>query len=142
MVTHHHHLEITGQTSATDVISFLRQAQFQESEGRKFTVRAVEKTHTAPDGKPYTVKILFVRSGRETPFEWFSNLWNRKQQYALASRVLSYGLTDMPRYRGPVPKSVDQSKDLRVPIFQAGLKHRSKGVPVSIFKDLFARNSS
>ena len=135
----HLSLEIKKSTAASDVINFLRSAHSQERLGRKFNVRAVEKTYTA-NGKQCTVKMLFVRSGRETPFQWFTNLWNRKRQYALAAKVLSYGLLEMPRYRNDVQVQPGVHKDLREPVFQAGLKHARDGVPVSIFKDLFAQH--
>jgi hypothetical protein len=137
-VKNHLSLNINESTAASDVISFLRQADFQERAGRKFNVRAVEKTYTASNGNQTTVKILFVRSGRETPFEWFANLWNRKSQYALAAKVLSYGLFNMPRYRNDVHVEPGVHPDLRRSVFQIGLKHRRDGVPVSTFKDLFA----
>jgi hypothetical protein len=133
----HIRLEITRHTSATDVINFLRQAHSEERLGRKFNVRAVEKTYIA-DGKSTTVKMLFVRSGRETLGEWFSNLWNRKSQYALASRTLSYGLLDLPRYHLDLPAQSVEGKDLRLEIFQAGQKYADRGVPVSTFNKLFA----
>ena len=139
-MNNHLSLAINSSTPAYDVISFLKQASSQERAGKKFKVRAVEKTYTDPDGRQSTVKILFVRSGRETPSQWFSNLWNRKSQYALAAKILSYGLFDMPRYRIGVQVTPGVMKDLRQPVFQAGLRHRHDGVPVSIFKDLFARH--
>ena len=136
-MTNHLQMRIDQQTSATDVINFLRQAQALEAAGRKFKVRALEKTHVV-NGKSTTVKILFVRSGRENPVEWFSNLWNRKRQYALASRALSYGLIELPRYRCAMPAQSPAAKDLREPVMQAGIKYTDRGVPVSIFKNLLA----
>jgi hypothetical protein len=136
-VQNHLHIKVDKQTSATEVISFLRQARALEATGRKFKVRALEKTYVE-NGKTTTVKILFVRSGRENPLEWFSNLWNRKRQYALASKTLSYGLTEMPRYACPMPAQSTVAKDLREPLVQAGIKYKDRGVPVSIFSQLFA----
>ena len=136
-MNNHLSLAIKSSTPASDVISFLRQANSQERAGRKFKVRAVEKTYTDPNGRQSTVKILFVRSGRETPSQWFSNLWNRKSQYALAAKILSYGLFEMPRYHLGVQVTPGVTEDLRHPVSQAGRRHRHDGVPVSIFKDLF-----
>lgn len=83
-----HSLTVKSGTTARNLDEFLRKIGAQGKSCSNLHVRAYEKT-VIENGKQRKVPVLFVRSGRETPFEWIRNTWNRKSQYALAAKVLN-----------------------------------------------------
>lgn len=88
MLADHIYLKIDNATRAQDIDAFLTSAAAQNRSLGELHLRAFETTHIAESGRLCTVKILFVRSGRANPFEWLINRFNRKDQYALAAKVL------------------------------------------------------
>lgn len=99
-------LTIRPGTTAGNLDKFLRDVSNQGKSCLNLHVRACEKT-IIENGKQLKVQVLFVRSGRETPFEWLRNTWNRKSQYALAATVLRLvgGFETDPAQRPYIPSS-------------------------------------
>lgn len=87
-MTNHPELIVHKSTTPAEVADFIKEAASKDKSGGTWHLRAYETTYTPPGGQPCTVKILFVRSGRENPVDWFKNMWSRAQQYKLARNVL------------------------------------------------------
>jgi hypothetical protein len=135
----HFQLEIGKSTAINDIVSFLHNALYQErAGGRKFNLRATEKTYIAADGSSSTVKILFIRSGRETLSQWFSHMWNKKKEHALAASMLRAETTTMPLFRCSLPVPVSKGPNMKAVLINAGVQYRHGPVPVSSFRELLA----
>jgi hypothetical protein len=85
----HPQLIVQRSTTSADIANFINDASSKDNSGGKWHLRACERTYKTQDGKLCTVKVLFIRSGRKDPVEWFKSMWNRARQYKLARSVLA-----------------------------------------------------
>lgn len=88
IMTDHPKLVIRESTTPAEVADFIEKAASKDKSGGTWHLRAYETMYTPQRGQPCKVKILFVRSGRENPVDWFKNMWSRARQYKLARNVL------------------------------------------------------
>jgi hypothetical protein len=127
-------LRIDAATSRKTIIEFLQKAASLDKSGGTSHLRAVEKTYRNKDGSASTVTKLFVRSGKESPIEWFKNLFSGKRQHTLAAKVLQTRLqykvsADEPP-RSDLSSALSKSSNI---LMTAGLRpeYRKAGVPLS-----------
>lgn len=123
-IVKNHSLIVSAQTTPTQFDEFLRSVYQERKSHGNLHLRAYETTYSPPGGQPCTVKVLFVRSGRESLFEWFKNNRDREAQYALAAQVLSdvggfdtaVSRITAPRYRVYTESGEEKKAEQGVPL--------------------------
>lgn len=96
----HLELMVSNDTSASDILNFIVEAQYALGPSSKAGLRAVRQQEKLDDGSERISRVLFVRTGWDNPWDWLVNRFNRDEQYQQAAKIVADALGDLKPMQG------------------------------------------